>query len=90
MESLLAIAIIALLLVEGFYLFTWPIRMGKNKGLPHSEMLPIRILTWCGLLAGFTWFIGLFLAITAKRRRSIQTRKAPQRSYGALNDERPS
>ena len=69
MESLLAIAIIALLLVEGFYLFTWPIRMGKNKGLPHSEMLPIRILTWCGLLAGFTWFIGLFLAITAKRRR---------------------
>ena len=52
MESLLAIAIIALLLVEGFYLFTWPIRMGKNKGLPSAEMRPIRILNWCALLSG--------------------------------------
>ena len=68
MESLLAIAIIALLLVEGFYLFTWPIRMGKNKGLPSAEMRPIRILNWCALLSGITWFIALYLALTAKSR----------------------
>jgi len=65
MECLLAIVFIALI----FYVFTWPIRIGKSKDLPHSEMRPIRILTWCGLLWGITWFIGLFLAITAKGRR---------------------
>ena len=68
MESLIVTALCVLLLVTVFYVFTWPIRMGKNKGLPRAEMRPIRILNWCALLSGITWFIALYLAITAKSR----------------------
>jgi len=68
MERFVVTALCLLLLVTVFYVFTWPIRMGKNKGLPRSEMRPIRILNWCALLAGITWFIALYLAVTAEGR----------------------
>ena len=68
MESLVVTALCVLLLVTVFYVFTWPIRMGKNKGLPSAEMKPILILNWCALLSGITWFIALYLASTAKSR----------------------
>ena len=68
MERFVVTALCLLLLVTVFYVFTWPIRMGKNKGLPSAEMRPIRILNWCALLAGITWFIALYLAVTAEGR----------------------
>ena len=51
-----------------FYLFTLPIEIGEAKGLARSEMRSIRILNWCALLVGATWFIALYLAVTAKSR----------------------
>ena len=68
MERFVVTALCLLLLVTVFYVFTWPIRMGQYKGLPSAEMRPILILNWCALLSGSTWFIALYLALTAKSR----------------------
>lgn len=68
METLFDAGFFALLVLGAFYLFTLPIEIGEAKGLPRAEMRPIRILNWCALLSGITWFIALYLAITAKSR----------------------
>ena len=68
METLFALAGCVGIVLAIFYLFTLPIRIGEKKELSRSEMRPIRILNWCALLAGITWFIALYLAITAKSR----------------------
>ena len=68
MEFLLSLAFCFALAAVLFHLFTLPIKIGKKKALSPSEMRPIRILNWCALLAGITWFIALYLAITAKSR----------------------
>ena len=68
MDSPFGTVALILTLLVAFWLFTLPINIGEAKGLPRSEMRPIRILNWCALLAGITWFIALYLAITAKSR----------------------
>ena len=68
MEIFFAAVICAGIVLALFYLFTLPIEIGEAKGLPRSEMRPIRILNWCALLAGITWFIALYLAVTAENR----------------------
>ena len=66
METLFAVAFCVAIALVFFYLFTLPIKIGKAKDLSRVEMRPIRILNWCALLAGITWFIALYLAVTAK------------------------
>ena len=68
MDSLFGAVALVLILLAAFWLFTLPINIGEAKGLPRSEMRPIRILNWCALLAGITWFIALYLAVTAESR----------------------
>lgn len=68
METLLGCIIFIILLYIAFQIFTIPIRIAEGKGLTRNEMRPIRILNWCALLAGITWFIALYLAITAESR----------------------
>lgn len=68
METLFCAVFFAAIILALFYLFTLPIEIGEAKGLPRSDMRPIRILNWCALLSGITWFIALYLAITAKSR----------------------
>lgn len=46
-----------------FKIFTIPISIAKTKNLKPNEITTIRILTWCGLFAGITWFIALFLSL---------------------------
>jgi len=67
MDSLFIAAFFGLFVFLAFYAFTIPITIGKGKNLPDRELRTIKILTWCGLLAGITWFIALFLALTADR-----------------------
>ena len=68
MDSPFGTVALILTLLVAFWLFTLPINIGEAKGLPRSEMRPIRILNWCALLAGITWFIALYLAVTAEGR----------------------
>ena len=68
MNALFGAVAFVLILLAAFWLFTLPINIGEAKGLPRSEMRPIRILNWCALLSGITWFIALYLAITATSR----------------------
>ncbi|WP_446425339.1 hypothetical protein [Mailhella sp.] len=67
MDSLFMAAFLAHFALLAFSAFTIPSKIGKRKNLPARELRTIKILTWCGLLAGITWFIGLFLALTADR-----------------------
>ena len=68
MDAIFGSVFFALILLAVFWVFTLPIKIGERKALPRSEMRPIRILTWCALLAGITWFIALYLAVTADRK----------------------
>ena len=68
MDTLFGAVALVLIVLVAFWLFTLPINIGEAKGLPRSEMRPIRILNWCALLAGITWFIALYLAVTATSR----------------------
>lgn len=68
MDAIFTAVFFALILLAAFWVFTLPIKIGEAKGLPRSEMRPIRILNWCALLAGITWFIALYLAVTAEGR----------------------
>lgn len=47
-----------------FKIYTLPISIAKNKNLESRDITTIRILTWCGLFAGITWFIALFMALS--------------------------
>lgn len=51
--------------------FTLPISIANNKNLASNEITTIRILTWCGLFAGITWFIALCMAISYKENTKI-------------------
>ena len=49
-------------------IFTLPISIANKKNLASNEITTIRILTWCGLFAGITWFIALCLALSYKEQ----------------------
>ena len=48
--------------------FTLPISIANNKNLASNEITTIRLLTWCRLFAGITWFIALCLALSYKEQ----------------------
>ena len=65
-ETILIILAVILVLFIVIKVFTLPISIANNKNLASNEITTIRILTWCGLFAGITWFIALCLAISYK------------------------
>lgn len=68
-EIILPILAIILILFIVIKIFTLPINIANNKNLSQNEITTIKILTWCGLFAGITWFIALCLAILYKENR---------------------
>lgn len=62
-EIILAVLATILILFIVIKVFTLPISIAKNKNLESKDITTIRILTWCGLFAGITWFIALCLAL---------------------------
>ncbi len=67
-EIILPILAIVLILFIVIKIFTLPINIANNKNLAHNEITTIKILTWCGLFAGITWFIALCLALSYKEQ----------------------
>ena len=59
----LAVILAIFITIKVFFL---PINIANNKNLTSNEKATIYILTWCGLIAGITWFIALFLALSYK------------------------
>ena len=68
LETVLIILAIILVMFIAIKVFTLPISIANNKNLASNEITTIKILTWCGLLAGITWFIALCLALTYKEQ----------------------
>ncbi len=62
-EIILAVLATILILYIVIKVFTLPISIAKNKNLASKDITTIRILTWCGIFAGITWFIALCLAL---------------------------
>ena len=62
-EIILAVLATILILFIVIKVFTLPISIAKNKNLESKDITTIRILTWCGIFAGITWFIALCLAL---------------------------
>ena len=67
-EIILAILATILILFIVIKVFTLQITIAKNKNLESKDITTIRILTWCGLFAGITWFIALCLALSYKEQ----------------------
>lgn len=67
-EIILAVLATILILFIVIKVFTLPISIAKNKNLESKDITTIRILTWCGLFAGITWFIALCLALSYKEQ----------------------
>lgn len=67
-EIILAVLAAILILYIVIKVFTLPITIAKNKNLESKDITTIRILTWCGLFAGITWFIALCLALSYKEQ----------------------
>ena len=67
-ETVLIILAVILVLFIVIKVFTLPISIANNKKLASNEVMTIKILTWCGLFAGITWFIALCLALSYKEQ----------------------
>ena len=65
-ETILIILAVIIVLFIAIKIFTLPISIANNKNLAHNEITTIKILTYCGLFAGITWFIALCLALSYK------------------------
>ena len=67
-ETVVIVLAVILVLFIIIKIFTLPISIAKNKNLDSKDITTIRILTWCGLLAGITWLIALCLALSYKEQ----------------------
>lgn len=54
-----------------FLIIPIPGNIAANRGITGSELTTIRILSWCGLFWGITWFIALGLALIWKPEKWI-------------------
>ena len=70
-EGALIFLVVILAIFIAIKVFFLPINIANNKNLTNNERTTIHILTWCGLFAGITWFIALFLAINYDDHRPI-------------------
>lgn len=52
-----------ILLAIIIFVLRLPIIIAQNRGISDSELTTIRILSWVGLLFGFTWVIALILSL---------------------------
>ena len=67
-ETVVIVLAVILVLFIIIKIFTLPVSIAKNKNLESKDITTIRILTWCGLLAGITWLIALCLALSYKEQ----------------------
>ena len=52
-----------ILLAIIIFIIRLPVIIAKNRGISNSELTTISILSWVGLLLGFTWIIALILSL---------------------------
>ncbi|SFS41798.1 hypothetical protein SAMN02910357_00638 [Succinivibrio dextrinosolvens] len=68
LDFLIEIILVILLVYIAYKIFTIPISIAKCRHLSSNDVCLIRILTWCGLLCGITWFIAFVIALTFSRK----------------------
>jgi len=68
MEQFIEFALIILGIYILYKIFTIPIIIAKGRGLSGNEVMLIRVLTWCGLITGVTWFIAFLLSILFSKK----------------------
>jgi|GEM_PF-2579368 len=62
-SQIVTIIIIILGIILLVWIFLIPVYIAKKRDLAKNEIRLIRILTWCSLLSGITWFIALMMSI---------------------------
>jgi hypothetical protein len=68
MEQLVTFTLIVLGIYVAYKIFTIPIVIAKSRHLSGNNIMMIRVLTWCGLITGITWFIAFLLSILFSRK----------------------
>lgn len=68
MEQLVKFALIVLGIYVVYKIFTIPIIIAQKRHLSGNNIMLIRVLTWCGLITGVTWFIAFLLSILFSRK----------------------
>ena len=67
---IIPIMLLVILVFVLFKIFTIPISVAKSRKLKDNDLMTIRILTWCGLFVGLTWFIALFMSLFYKKHNN--------------------
>ena len=57
------IILILLSLFIGYWLINVPVNIAKKKNIKENDIFIIKILSYCGIFFGITWFIALFLSL---------------------------
>ena len=63
MDAAIAILVVILLAIVLFWFLLLPATIAEKRGISGNELSTIKILCWCSLLVGVTWFIALILAL---------------------------
>lgn len=68
LEFFVELILLILLIYVVYKIFTIPIVIAKSRNLSSNNVCLVRILTWCGLLSGVSWFIAFVIALTFSRK----------------------
>lgn len=74
------ILFIIFIVIFCFLIIPIPGNIAANRGISGSELQTIKILSWCGLFWGITWFIALGLALIWKPGKWISDKDTDKQS----------
>lgn len=60
---IISIAVLIIFIYVAYRIFIIPIGIAENRNLSGNDLTLIKILTWCGLITGVSWFIALLLSL---------------------------
>lgn len=71
---------ILFLIIFCLWIIPIPGKIAANRGISGSELQTIKVLSWCGLFWGITWFIALGLALIWKPGKWISDKESEEPS----------
>ncbi|GMO61067.1 MAG: hypothetical protein Ta2D_06880 [Rickettsiales bacterium] len=80
MESnfgLMLVLFIVFSLFIGYIIIQIPIKIAEHRNLKDDDMKIIKILSWMGIILGFTWMIALILSLVYSSNLNINIKNNP-------------
>ncbi|GMO57037.1 MAG: hypothetical protein Ta2D_02570 [Rickettsiales bacterium] len=75
--GLLIAIFVVLSLFIGYIIIQIPIKIGEHRSLKDDDMKIIKILSWMGIVLGFTWIVALILSLVYSSSLNINIKNNP-------------